>query len=147
MTAAPVAIAKQRVKPSIRGASGGKVVDQLDVAIAPVESGDPGEIVQFGTDPRNPADSQTALITSITNITGSSYLTLQFLKRHNPVDFPLQYVPEVSADNKTWYSDVANVIQVSVTPVDSQFDQVIVRDLTPVTSDAPRFIRLRIIQN
>src|SRR5271166_4829991 len=46
MTAAPVAIAEQRVKPPIRGASGGKVVDQLDMAIAAVQSIDPGDLVQ-----------------------------------------------------------------------------------------------------
>jgi len=46
MTAAPVAIAKQRVKPSIRGAPCGKVVNQLDMAIAVVQSLDPGDPVQ-----------------------------------------------------------------------------------------------------
>jgi hypothetical protein len=72
---------------------------------------------------------------------------MQFKKRHNPVDFPLQYLPEVSADNQTWYSDGGHISQVSLTPLDAQFDQVIVRDLTSITPAAPRFIRLRIIQN
>jgi uncharacterized repeat protein (TIGR03806 family) len=101
----------------------------------------------LGTDPRNPGDSQTGLTTSTTNIAGSQYLIMQFMKRHNPVDFPLQYVPEVSADNLTWFSDAAHVLQVSVTLVNGQFDRVLVRDLTPITPAAPRFIRLRIIEN
>ena len=46
MTAAPVAIAEQRVKPPISGAPGGKVVDQLDMAVAVVQSTDPGSLVQ-----------------------------------------------------------------------------------------------------
>jgi len=46
MTAAPVAIPEQRVKPPIRGAPAGKVVDQLDMAIAGVQSIDPSDLVQ-----------------------------------------------------------------------------------------------------
>jgi hypothetical protein len=101
----------------------------------------------LGTDPHNPGDNLTALTISMTNISGNQYLTMQFKKRHNPVDFPLQYLPEVSADNQTWYSDGGHISQVSLTPLDAQFDQVIVRDLTSITPAAPRFIRLRIIQN
>ena len=101
----------------------------------------------LGTDPHNPGDNLTALTISTTNISGNQYLTMQFKKRHNPVDFPLQYLPEVSGDNQTWYSDGGHISQVSLTPLDAQFDQVIVRDLTSITPAAPRFIRLRIIQN
>lgn len=101
----------------------------------------------LGTDPRNPADGRTALTIFVTNIAGNQYLSLQFRKRHNPTDFPLQYVPEVSGDNQAWYSDSSHVSQVSVTALDSEFDQVIVRDTTPTTPAVPRLIRLRVVQN
>jgi cytochrome c553 len=101
----------------------------------------------LGTDPRKPADTQKGLAISTTNIAGSQFLLLQFRQRQNPTDFPLQYLPEVSADNQTWYSDSGHIVNVSVVPFDSQFNFVSVRDLTPTTTAAPRFIRLRIILN
>jgi uncharacterized repeat protein (TIGR03806 family) len=100
----------------------------------------------LGTDPHDPANPQASLTISTTNVTGSVYLSLQFKRRHNPTDFPLQYLPEVSGDNQTWHSDGAHVIQLSVIPLDAEFDRVVVRDSTPTTVAAPRFIRLRLVQ-
>jgi uncharacterized repeat protein (TIGR03806 family) len=101
----------------------------------------------LGTDPHNSADGSGALKIYTTNIAGSEYVVLQFKRRHNLVDFPLQYIPEVSGDNQTWYSDNTHVSQVSVVPVDSQFDLVTVRDLTPTTVATARLIRLRLVEN
>jgi hypothetical protein len=57
----------------------------------------------------------------------------------------LQYLPEVSADKLAWLSDAAHVLGVSVTPLDSTFDWVTIRDTTPITAAAARFMRLHVI--
>lgn len=101
----------------------------------------------LGTDPHNPSDVQAGMVISTTNSAGSVYVTLQFKRRHDTSAFPLQYVPEVSSDHQTWFSDSTHVLSVSVTALDSQFDWVTVMDLTPTTPVAPRFIRLRIVEN
>ena len=85
------------------------------------------------------------MLVTVTNSAGSSYLVLQFKRRHNTTAFPLQYIPEVSGDRSTWFSDNAHVAQVSVVTFDAQFDRVTVRDMTPMI--APRFIRLRVVEN
>jgi hypothetical protein len=38
-------------------------------------------------------------------------------------------------------------MQVSTTPLDVDFERVTYRDLTPITEIAPRFMRLRIVNN
>jgi hypothetical protein len=101
----------------------------------------------LGTDPRNPADAAQGFTISSTTIGGADYLSVQFKQRHNPQDFPIQYILEVSGDRHAWFSDSAHVVSASTTPIDSQFDWVTARDLTPTTANAPRFIRLRILQN
>ncbi|HTL59116.1 MAG TPA: carboxypeptidase regulatory-like domain-containing protein [Candidatus Limnocylindrales bacterium] len=101
----------------------------------------------LGTDPHNSADAQTGMIISMTNNAGSQYLVLQFKRRHDTSAFPLQYVPEVSADGTTWFSDGAHVTPLSVSAFDAQFDWVKVQDTSPVTSATPRFIRLRVVEN
>ena len=99
----------------------------------------------LGTDPRNPADAQTAMVISVTNTAGTNYLILQFKRRHDTTALPVQYIPEVSGDKSTWFSDSTHVAQVGVVKFDVQFDRVTVRDMTPMI--APRFIRLRVVEN
>ena len=100
-----------------------------------------------GTDPANPGDATAGISTFLTPVSGKRYLAMKFKRRSNAASLLLQYLPEVSGDNKTWSSDTTNVLQVSVTPLDAQFDSVIVRDLTPTTLTSPRAIRLRVVQN
>jgi len=99
----------------------------------------------LGTDPRNPADGQNGILASLTTGTGGEFVTIQFKRRKLSAGLPLQYVPEVSSDGQTWFSDAANVGPAIVTPIDSEFDWVRVEDLTPSAAAAPRFIRLRVI--
>lgn len=101
----------------------------------------------LGTDPANPGDANAGISTFLSPVSGKRYLAMKFKRRSNAASLLLQYVPEVSGDNKTWSSDTTNVLQVSVTPLDAQFDSVIVRDLTPTSLTAPRAIRLRVVQN
>jgi len=101
----------------------------------------------LGTDPTNPADGPQGISVFLTNSGGSEYLTLRFKQRIDTTTIPLQYVPEVSGDGQTWYSDGAHVSGVSVAPLDSQFNWVTVRDLAPATPGTPRGIRLRVIEN
>ncbi len=99
----------------------------------------------LGTNPRNSSDGNSTVKTSVLSIAGSPYVSMRFNRRKGLTGIPLQYVPEVSGDGDTWFSDSGHVLEVSVTPVDAQFDSVLVRDLVPATSPAPRFIRLRIV--
>jgi hypothetical protein len=101
----------------------------------------------LGTDPHNPADAQTGMTISLTNTAGNNYLVLKFKRRHDTTAFPLLYIPEVSSDGVTWFSDNAHVTQISVVAFDAQFDWVTVQDTTPITAAAPRFVRLRIAEN
>src|SRR5262249_37481116 len=98
-----------------------------------------------GSDPKNSADANSGISIWITQDSGNRYLAMRFNRRVNAAALQLQYLPEVSADKATWYSDNENVLQLSVTPLNSEFDTVIVRDQTPITPAAARFIRLHII--
>jgi hypothetical protein len=105
-------------------------------------------LVEFavGSDPKNSGDASSGIIVWITaDNNGNRYLAMQFKRRVNAAALQLQYLPEVSADKLNWYSDNANVLQVSVVPFDSEFDWVTVRDMTPITPAQARFIRLDII--
>ena len=101
----------------------------------------------LGTDPFNPADGQSGLIISVTANGGSEFVSMKFKRRTSSPALLLYYIPEVSGDQLTWYSDPANVSEISVTPFDANFDWVTVQDLTPTISTAPRFIRLRVGEN
>src|SRR6516164_1290913 len=62
MPAAPMAIAEQRVQPPVCGTAGGKIVDQLDMAVAAVQCLDPGDLVEVERHtmcPRQPAEAVT----------------------------------------------------------------------------------------
>jgi hypothetical protein len=100
----------------------------------------------LGTDPRNPADAHLGLTYSVVSFGGNQYASVQFKRRKLNGGISIQYVTEVSADRVTWYSDSAHVLEVNVSSLDAQFDLVTVRDLTPSSSAAPRFIRLRVIE-
>jgi hypothetical protein len=101
----------------------------------------------LGTDPANPADADAGISIWLPPVSGKRYLAMKFKRRSIAASLLLQYLPEVSGDKKTWSSDATNVLQISVTPLDTQFDSVIVRDLTPTTLTSPRAIRLRVVQN
>ena len=98
-----------------------------------------------GSDPKNSADGSSDIIIWITNESGNRYLAMQFKRRVNAAALQLEYRPQVSADKSTWASDSANLVQLSVTAFDSEYDWVTVRDMTPITPGAARFIRLDII--
>jgi len=101
----------------------------------------------LGTNPRNPADAQAGIMTSMVQTNGRTYVTLRFKRRKTTPGLVLQYIPEVSSDGQTWFSDSAHLAQVNVTSLDDQFDWVTVQDLTPTTFTTPRLIRLRLVEN
>src|SRR5262249_36443462 len=59
----------------------------------------------LGTDPRNPTGSEKGMVTSLIQNNESQYLSLQFRRRLSSLGVPLQYLPEVSGDRQTWFSD------------------------------------------
>lgn len=101
----------------------------------------------LGSNPNNPADDTAGFLPQIVAATGSNYVDLTYKQRVDAAARQLQYFPEVSGDRQTWFSDAGHLLQVSVTPFDSQFNRVTVRDLTPITAAAPRFVRLRVVNN
>jgi uncharacterized repeat protein (TIGR03803 family) len=96
----------------------------------------------LGNDPHNPADGRSSVVPSVVVDNGSHYVSVTFKRRK--IAPGLQYIPEVSGDRQTWYSDGGHVQIINVLPLDDQFDQVTVRDLTPASPVAPRFMRLRL---
>jgi len=124
-------------------------IDLTDAAPAAADLDGDGvpNLVEYalGTDPRNPSDGTAGIHGSALQVGGAQYLTLTFKRRPNAVW--LQYIPEVSADKQTWYSDNAHIQEISVTPLNSQFDWVTVQDLTNLAAGVPRFIRLRVAEN
>ncbi len=101
----------------------------------------------LGTDPRNSGDGASALQWGMISDSGNRYVALEFKRRKQNGGINIQYIPEVSGDPQNWLSDASHVVQLSVTPIDAQFDWVTVRDTTPTTTSAPRSIRVRIVEN
>jgi M6 family metalloprotease-like protein len=112
-------------------------------------TGYPAALLDYalGTDPNRPAEQSGALTSGILLQNGIRNLSLSFKRRKNAATLGLQYVPEVSGDRQTWFSDTLHVQEVSVQSLDAQFDWVTVIDLTPPDPTTPRFIRLGVIQN
>ena len=92
------------------------------------------------------SDNATGMNVWITTDAGVKYLALGYKKR-TTAGLPIQYLPEVSGDKQTWYSDASHVLPVSVTPIDSQFNWVTVRDVVPLSPTTPRFVRLTVLEN
>jgi len=92
--------------------------------------------------PASPGDINDGLSVWIVENAGSNYLAMRFKRYKNAAAMGLQYLPKVSADKQTWFSDSFNILDQSVVSFDTQFDWVTVRDLTPITPWAPRFIQL-----
>jgi hypothetical protein len=101
----------------------------------------------LGTDPRNASDSGVGLVSGVVTSSGNRYASIQFKRRKLNGGISIQYVPEVSGDRQTWFSDGSHIIEINVSTLDAQFDWVIVRDLTPSSSSIPRYIRLRVVEN
>lgn len=97
-----------------------------------------------GTDPLDSTDAQAGIRIFITQTGSASYLTMQYKSRVNAAMLQLNYVPEVSADNGTWFSDGSHVQIMSVAPLDTEFNWVTVQDTTPLSPKASRFMRLRV---
>lgn len=117
-------------------------VDQHGLLDTPFGDGIPNlRKYALGADPGNPTDRSQEAIPSSVRQDGSTFMTLTFKKRNDP---GLDYFPEVSADKLSWSSDAGHLQVVSQSAIDSEFHLVIAQDLTPITPNAPRFMRLRI---
>ena len=99
----------------------------------------------LGSDSFNPTDANDPIKIGITQDNTNHYLMMSFKRRANAAALQFQYLPEVSADKATWHAETNAVLPLSVTALDPQFDWVTVRDATPITSAAARFVRLRVL--
>jgi len=101
----------------------------------------------LGTDPHNSADAQEGLMISMITNAANQFLTLKYKRLISSPGLLLYYLPEVSGDRSTWFSDPSHISEISVVPLDAQFNLVTVQDLAPIAGGAPRFIRLRVGEN
>jgi Leucine-rich repeat (LRR) protein len=123
----------------------------IDVANPAQAGGDPDKdglssLMEYalGTNPTLGSDPSEGILASFAQSNGQRYASLAFRRRKSSSGMQLQYIPEVSGDLKTWYSDLAHVLPLASIPEDDEFDWVTVRDQAPATSANPRFIRLRV---
>jgi hypothetical protein len=96
----------------------------------------------LGLNPLGSEPQESAFVSATVSSGGNQYQTLTFSSRIN--ETLVQYIPEVSADNTTWS---ATAVRIASTPVNAQFERVTYRDPVPITSEAARFIRLRVVKN
>jgi hypothetical protein len=101
----------------------------------------------LGNDPNSSSDGSGFPVVSVNIVGVDQFLTIQFKRRTNADALGLQYLPEVSTDGASWYSDAANVLETEAVAADAEFDWVTVRDQTPLPTGTPRFIRLRVIKD
>jgi len=123
-------------------------LNPYDPGDAPLDSDHDGNsnLLEYalGTDPRNPADASSGLHLGLVSDGLYHHVMLQFLQRSTPAR--IQYVPEVSGDAITWYSDAAHIQQLGPTPFNDQFNWVTTVDLTPVKVGQARVFRLRVVR-
>jgi hypothetical protein len=98
----------------------------------------------LGSDPRNAADAKTGIMLWTSQQIGTSFATMKFKQRLNAAALGLQYLPEVSGDQLTWAGGATNVLVLGISPLDSQFNWVTVRDVTAITPTQARSMRLRV---
>ncbi len=91
----------------------------------------------------DPTMEDAAAGTPVVSTTGGM-LTLTYVCPPGITD--VTYVVEVSGDLETWSSGAGATAVVSTTLLDAQHEQVVVRDLTPVSGQGRRFIRLRVTE-
>jgi hypothetical protein len=96
----------------------------------------------FGLDPSDPGPLRGLPTASMIRTQTDGFLSLQFKRRK--LTSHLHYIPEVSADLWTWASGPAHVREIGVTSFDEEFELVTVVDLTPSSSSAARFFRVRL---
>ena len=99
----------------------------------------------LGLDPNNGSDAGEGLSTSVVDGADGKHQTLTFKRRKN--DSSLVYVPEVSGDMVNWSSGGGFIQQIGTTDLNAEFEEVTVKDLTPLAPGSPRFIRLRVVKD
>jgi hypothetical protein len=99
----------------------------------------------LGLDPGQREAIQQAVNPGLLDMAGNKYLWLTYKHRVNePL---LQYIPEVSVDKQAWSSGSGSLTEIGRSPLGAGFETITQQDLTPVTPDHPRFIRLRVVRN
>jgi uncharacterized repeat protein (TIGR03803 family) len=96
-----------------------------------------------GSDLANAGDGGQGLVLHSLQQGGINSPTMNFKRRPDAATLQMQYIPEVSSDGQTWYSDPTHVQEVGVTHDSDRFDWVTVITPSSVAS-APTFWRLRV---
>jgi hypothetical protein len=133
------------VEPPAGAYSGINLADPVEAA-ADLDGDGLSNLMEYaiGSDPRDPSDSTSAMSTALIADQGQQYVAMGFKRRKSSPGLVLQYIPETTGNSQAWSS--ASVVQLSVTPIDADFDWVVVRDTIPTTVYTTRGIRLRVVE-
>ncbi len=101
------------------------------------------ELYAFGGDPTSITSLADAVpAAAVIGDGGSNYLELTYRRRIDAATRGLSYTPVFSTDLAVWSSTGAT--EVSVTPIDADFESVTIRFDTPISADSRRFCSVRI---
>lgn len=81
--------------------------------------------------------------TPITLDGSAGRLRISYQRRIN--DANLTSIPEITTDLEEWHSGVGYLEEISVVPINSEYERVTVEDIEPVPAGAPRFVRIRLV--
>ena len=99
----------------------------------------------LGLNPTNSADIGQGVTSAIMKFENQSYLVLTFNRRTN--DASLTYVAQVSGNRQYWSSGPGFAELVDRQPLSAGWERLTYRDLVPIWTNAPRFMRLQVIKN
>jgi type VI protein secretion system component Hcp len=97
----------------------------------------------FGTNPKDGTSGPDAVVPSTEMVGPESYPAATFPRRANDPD--LSMVVEVATDLRGWEGGLSFTEDVSITPVDADFEEVTVRTLFPLASSPEQQLRIRFL--
>lgn len=87
------------------------------------------------------ANPGSGTVSSVEIVNGEPHVTLTYNRRKNSAE--VRYFVEVTQDLKTWASGPETTTETLATDL-GEFEQVVVRDNTPLSAGVQRFLRLRV---
>jgi len=96
----------------------------------------------LGQRPLGSGNPEEALRTSVAKSTtdGLYHARMTFRRRKN--DPLMTYRPEVSSDRRVWRSGPDNVVEIHLTSISNEFEEVTVEDRSPLTAGGTRYFQL-----
>jgi hypothetical protein len=70
-------------------------------------------------------------------------LRISYQRRIN--DANLTSIPEITSDLEHWHGGAGYLQEISVAPINSEYERVTVEDVEVIAPGAPRFVRVRLV--